>query len=389
MKKNKYNPITIICFLCVFVCYPPVGINYIYPKLMYYFRIGEVMFFIASFALLIRNRFRCNCITKYIILYYLYIYIVGMIQGNNLPWNSPFSIISMSIILPFFYNKDNKGATKGIIAYFEYLCVIQILSQIIYPNGMAYTHGRYFQNWIIGFKNYPIRYLIPGAIFEVLNAYENEDTFFSKRSILYLVVMIYIIYMSKCATAFVGLSIFLIMIIAYSKFQLPKWASIKVIIFVTISAFCLIYFIGFQKYFRYVIENILEKDLEFTGRYVIWDASFMWVKEHFLFGSGIMEDYFSVLGCASHAHQYWLQIFVCGGMLGFFLHIIIFIKCDELLLQSKSNKVVIAYFAGIFAYLVMGIDEALAHSEMFLPLLAIAVENVRTNKSTINMYSHS
>ncbi len=364
----------------------PVGLSNIIPSAVGLYRMLQMGFFLSALLIVLWVREKLGIITWLIIIYYLFSFYMSRVYlGNDVSSSETIIVISLSIICSFGYQNYRKTFLNSFTRYFEIIAVVQIILQILYPNGMYENEG-YYQNWILGFKNIPIRLLLPGACLEILLFIENNGSkqlpqIFS-RPVIYLVAFSYIVFTSESATSIVGLFVFLGLL--YYSFVLhrnfPKAINFISIAIISMICFLLVYFARIQYYFDYLITVLLDKNMDFTGRTRIWDMAFKLVKQNLFIGVGMQSSLRTILRGATHAHQYWLNILLTTGVAGFVIHIFIYAITSYQARDFLKTSSVKVFMVTIIAFMIMGIDEALVYGYMILPLLAMASEYGKQDK---------
>ena len=385
MKKNNDWFIYIFYFLIALFLYPPIGLKYYSPILSNIVNTLQIVFIAFTFMKLIMNNFKLTKVFSIILLYYI-VFIFSSIIVNDVSLNEiPVKtiLITLSLVLIFSSNTKDKNykIISSFLLYFEIITILQIICQFLYPNGMVELHG-YSQNWILGFKNYPARVLLPGLCFSLLWSYNKNKEHFknkiiSKRTIFDFLIISYVIIKSGSGTGIAGLLFYTIFLIVSLKRDLPKFVTVKKVMYSTILVFILIFFANIQNIFSIFIVNILQKDLTFTGRIDVWSLAFDSIKNNLFFGVGLRNDYSSILRDVysyAHAHQYFLHIMFSGGIIAFSLIIYLYGTVDSCLKKCQDKYIYSIFTITICSFLIMGIDEALMHADMFFALLALAYE---------------
>ena len=132
-----------------------------------------------------------------------------------------------------------------------------------------------------------------------------------------------------------------------------------------------------------------------VDRIIIWNKSIDLIEKNFFWGIGYWnsENMYRLI-TASHAHNYYLQLLLTGGII---LLIMIFYAVkvadnalNKCINKSASNIIVVA----IGLFFIMGIDEDTSSAVMLYPLLMMALcskkidSYFQSNNSINNKTSH-
>lgn len=381
--KIKDGIVALLCFLAAVGLLMPEGIGRIAPSLIPIYRFLQITAFGIACLGAIHVCFRLNLVCWLIIVYYGLTYVLTFFIRNTLPsvWE-PIIVISLSVIVSVGYRKASDTTLGTFRFFFEILTYFQFLTQLIYPDGMFINEG-YTQNWILGFKNVPIRILLPGICIAMVDCYRRKGTILTPRLILQVLAFTNIIILSNSATSLVGMGCFYILLVVFYKRKFPKWLDIVTVVLGTMLIFILIYFANIQYRFEYLLVGLLGKSLDFTGRTNVWRHAIEIITRNPLLGIGLYDSYKSILGSYNHAHQYWLQILLQSGIVGLISHFSIFFAANSSLKRTEDRFESRIIAITCFCLLIMGIDEKLDSAYMFLPILALLCEMGR--KRTIHI----
>ena len=126
-----------------------------------------------------------------------------------------------------------------------------------------------------------------------------------------------------------------------------------------LAAFILIIFISDMNLLRPLLEDVLHKDAGFSGRTIIWDSALSMIVLKPIFGWGVMESAFSYASIhASHAHNYFLQIVLEGGVVGLCCFVVLVAVICKQLYKSKETSAGFLLSGLLFCLLVMSLDES-------------------------------
>ena len=148
-----------------------------------------------------------------------------------------------------------------------------------------------------------------------------------------------------------------------------------------------------QNYYANFIENVLEKDVTFTNRTVLWDYGLLVLYNNPLFGIGYNSASklsSSMLG-VMHMHNLFMNILYMGGFIGFSLFVTITALAVKKLYMYRKSKcgyyLTLVIFVGFFMSLADTFDNA---AFWILIMLAYHIDSlVINNKKIIIKWHHN
>lgn len=230
---------------------------------------------------------------------------------------------------------------------FEVLIYVNLISMIIYPNGMMRmvreVNGqetwdilpRSFVRtestrvaWLLGHQGLLTIYAIPGTCSQVLHDYTvKKKNGFSLRTLAFIAAcMIEVFVFSKSANCVLTYGIFLFVLFFYihngtwmrqdsfrrrKKLLSPFWIFIMLCVI-----FMAVVYGNAINIFSFLIVTLLQRDITLTGRMLVWQRSFEAILKKPILGWGrtTAETGFWLFQIAGHPHNQFLFIAWQGGM---------------------------------------------------------------------------
>ena len=249
---------------------------------------------------------------------------------------------------------DSDSIIRGSMLLAELLCYINLLTVILYPQGMydtyqiAYANVWHSQfNWLLGNRNLFIPYFLFFAL--VAYIYRCHGGKRWREWGIYISCFVSVILVNS-STSITGFTVLLLL------FLLIKTKKIRfnpyLLVTVNILLFLLIVILRFQNLFSFLIEDILGKNLTFTGRTILWDKIMLLLKDNLLFGLGICEKgvYQNIVGIsfAGHAHNLVLNLFYRGGVVYFGLYmvamVLIYRQLHRFRIWDETQAIIVVLF---------------------------------------------
>ena len=179
----------------------------------------------------------------------------------------------------------------------------------------------------------------------------------------------------------VMIAVFVILLL-FNKFsagKLPKIIKpvLCIIGFITINIITIT--LSFQNWTvaKYIIEDLLHKDMTLTGREYIFTQCIPIFLEHPLLGYGyessvVNDRLSSVFIGFNSAHNAFLQILIDNGLVGMILFVIIIYMAFRSAYEKRCGEMIIVYF-GMIALIMGGLVNSVLQSKYFWLLMAFAI----------------
>lgn len=367
LLKIKINKVAIAAFIMLIIYLQPSNfINLVPGSFVTILRGFQAALFFLTLFVFIRSKTRITGQLALIISYYILVYGISILIKSSTPKLAEvFSSSVLCLFIAIEYSRNRKALFAGFSEYYLVMAIIEMLLVLaLKPAPMA---GMVlFSN-----RNHVIRFFLPGVFFVLMDSKHREDRYLTVWSVLYIALVTMLVFYGKSATGIVGLVTLLVYIMIFRNREVPKFLELKYIVIYSMLIFAGIYFLGIQKYFEHFI-IALDRDTTFTGRTYIWDSAVAVIKKNLFFGVGAYSTYAAFLNGHMHAHQYWLQNLLTGGIIGTGLIFFVYLNASNSLRDTSKIEGTSILCATITAFLVIGIDEALNRTEMLIPLLFIA-----------------
>lgn len=369
MKKTTFYSILYFLILLPFFKPPYFGVTL--QSINQIYNVAQIISaFIVSF-LVIRQK-KLSKLSIYIIIFEVIIIVSTIINDGSLKSCilDAIQTIVLCMLVDYGIKYNKKALLKGLLLIFELLITINLITIILYPNGMYINPiSGYKENWFLGFDNSHIVYIMLGITISVIYSYiyYKKLTF---RTYYLVFISIITIIIRWTATGVVGIGLLFIYLILRAIINKFKFFNIKNYSLITLISFLGIVIFRVQNYFSYLIVDVLKKDLTFTGRTYIWDKTIYFIKQFPYIGcgylDGLLRQYKYHIWGAVHAHNQILEIFYLGGITLSIVTIIIVIFMIKKLLQYRTYKVTKFVSWIIFIFMIMMLTEVYSSDKIFL-----------------------
>lgn len=375
MKNNNLKKILYILMLMIIIPIP--YINFLFGK---YIKVLQLIDILLILIIYIKDNMSTKNII-YVLLFLSSILFSNLLNSINLIsiFFYIFRLLGIFLFFDFGMRHDSDNFILLSKKYFQIICLLNFLSILMYPNGFFVNADGYTSNWLLGFKNSHIEYILMSLTFSGIYCIKKYNKF-DFNFYFNLIISIISTLLVKNSTGMVGMIIIIFYLIFKSKIDNLKIANALTYFNTYLLLFFSIVIFRIQRIFEFLIVEIMHKDLNFTGRIYVWDNAINYIKNRSFFGYGnnkliyhiynsqvfIFGEKESVIG----AHNSLLDVTYKTGLCGLAVYILLIYK---LCLNVMSYKTGISKFLAviIFSYFIMMLMEAYSF-ELILILFAIS-----------------
>lgn len=382
-KVIRFNKSVLVYALCII---PFIWLEYIELTIPSIASIVDVLKLIimCMLAIFMLKRQKVSKIIFIIAIYFALMIGITYFRHLNIKGviNTGLSTLFFCLLTDFLMKKNVDNTLNAFSIVFQVLVYINFFTMIMFPEGI-YSTSVHPVNWFLGYKNSHILYVLPALFFITLNYFRKD-----KKINMYYLFFIFIsglsIFMGQSSTGIVGYLIFVIgSFLIFGKKD--KFITIKKAVIVNVIIFFAIGVFQIQNVFTVIVQRLLHKNMNFTGRTNIWSTTIELIKRNFLLGYGVQPSSIRVVIYnninAVNSHNEFLEILYHGGIvLGsvFFYMIYLIVK------KLNSNKDSIVAKLGtvlLFTYFIMMLMESYRYSLfMFLFVILYNIELIIDEK---------
>lgn len=272
-----------------------------------------------------------------------------------------------------------KACPKNIFQILYYVLgayiVINLLTVVLLPNGLYILKEKNYVYYFLGYRNNFILTLLPYmCVGVVYNIYRKRK--FPLDFMIVSVLGIFSIIKVWSATSIVGILLFCGYLIVFYKRENGKLFNLQnYAIFNLIGCWCVVIW-RVQEKFAFIIESVLKRSANFTGRTNIWDRAISYFLDSPIYGNGIEPEAIVTQKFggteAIHAHNFYLDIAYKGGILALSLFIAILFMCARKVNKYRKKNITKIISATLFIYLFMFQVEAYPTLHLFYMLLTFS-----------------
>ena len=368
ISKSKLEKYIFYIFL-ILPYFKPTCFTVISPLINNIFNLFQIFNFIIILLLVIKDK-KISKLNVFIVLFLVIHILSTFLNRGNIQDSLIMDIKILSLTL--LIDLELRENPKEFLLSFEFmlyaLVIINMITIFRYPEGMYVSPvSGYQRNWFLGFKNVHILYILPALLLSIINSYINNNKI-TKRTWLLLLISIISLSIVWSATGVVAIVIITIIMLFMNIIKKTN-ISFNGTIISYILLFLSVIIFRLQNMFKYLIVNILDKDLTFTGRTYIWDYVLEFIKEKPILGYG---KELSTIRYAKgynyhsfHAHNIFLEILYQTGFCGLIIIGIIINLIIKKLKEFKTEIITKSIFLFLMIYFIIMLMEAYDFENFF------------------------
>lgn len=368
MDKNRFGTVLIEYFIAVVSLLCFVRIDYFYEglKLSSIYTAGSTVAFFVIVLLVLVTVFTKRT-TPYEMIWAAvfvgYMIFISLLLHKDIylyftMYSAP---IGLCLLAYYFIANDKLVILLNAFFVLEVFIYLNFLTTIVFPNGM-YSTKLYTANWLLGYKNPQIRFIIPVLGVSVIRGLEKENGIGIGSIVLYICSVLSMLRVNSStgilAIFLFGLLVFVFLFVVKKR---PFWFNLRNICIVFLILNIGLFFFNIQTGFDVLFES-MGKNTTLTGRTQIWSISLSEISKHFIIGQGFLsqKEYVDLyhLVAAVHPHNFLLYILMQGGII--YLAILTFgFMFSGARLKKYVNASGTCVIIVIVSLLFVGLNEAL------------------------------
>lgn len=256
------------------------------------------------------------------------------------------NVIALGMCLDMCVEEDARAILRGLVWLLGALCLVNLVTVVLF---MAQHRP---SNYFLGYDNSHSLFIIP--LLGLGMVYAHHAGWGVWRKLAVLAVFSVSIYMTWSASAVVGVTVFLLLAAAYEMGFRLRVCNVAVYFAVFLALFFGIVVFRAQRVLAYVIEDILGKDLTFTGRTDLWDASIELIRQRPVLGYGLIpRDLMTELVGSVNCHDLVFQVLADAGFVGLAVYGTMMGLLVKPLMAEREHYVGYYLAASLFALLLV------------------------------------
>lgn len=361
------------------------SLSHILPSIATYFNVYLPMAVCVLMAALLLLRRRISNITLLIIAYFAFLFAATFIQKPGsmqlILWQIA-SPLAVTLVTEYYLQKKPQEYFSAAIKLLIVLTVIDIITIILYPNGL-YATEIYTDCWFLGYKTARLRtatlpIIMMAAVvaiqksgrldrkFWLITALAFVDTLLSKNTggvvtIAAMVIMLFLTYSPKSSK---------------NRLFAVKFFSSKWLIFGIIALTFLVNVLQNMSLFAPFFELLDQKDVSIMARVRIWTASIDYFSQSPVIGSGYISssEFSAVVGFphATQPHSLLMSVLVYSGLIGMALYLILIYRSFSRVNSRTKNSASVVCAIHILCIMIHGIISIHLFSPFFYASMVMA-----------------
>jgi len=326
-------------FLFVFISFFEPNYFVYIPILHIVCQAITIFAFIYSTIICMYNHLRLNKITLYTIIYGIVILITSVIH-KNLELSTVRIVISIIGLALYFYIYGFERVRKPLLLSFFCLTTLNLGLNFFKRSSIEVFAGD--SGWFLTGSNALIIYILPAVCLAIVSIEKGKQKFLS---IITIIVSLYTAVASDTATT-VFILFTLISIWLLQRAINMSLIKIRGVVALIIFSFVLVVILQVQNniyILRFIVEDILKRDMSFTSRTFIWKESLHQILQSPFIGHGSSYSFHVMVShvgfWADHAHNHYLQQLIQGGIIQMVLFILIIIEMVKRMRRLPSKIV--------------------------------------------------
>lgn len=367
MKINKNRMFDFILIaLCLISC---IGPSYM-TKVSFFNTLFAIIKIFCTIILLLKKNLKINT-NDIVVLLFTTIYSIANIYnglGIVAVIERYLSWIVITFLIEVYMEKDYKvfiGYTSTILSCLVIINFISILmNPVNYYNNLTRVH-------FLGFDNDNVPVLLLAVYFNIFNIMLNKKGKLAYLSIITAIISSILVW---SANGIIGISMVMLYLLIIRKIwkKGSKVLNLKIYYSIALLFFVLVVLLRVQDHLSFLIQDILNRDLTFTGRTYIWDYAIESISNNKIFGIGIYDFALRLSRTGVyHAHCTLLNITFEAGILGLISYFSIWILSVVKSEKYKSNKYIYLTSYFIFIFLIITLVEFYVKDIMFITLIGM------------------
>lgn len=349
-------------------------------------KIFSVFRIINDFYILYYIVYKINIKTdaaKYLILYCLSTYIINLLHGG-ININTTIALannVCFILMFDYFINKNQEMCLDVLIFLFGILSILGALNIILMPNGFFNAPIKDEAVYFLGSKNGSGEYFLIYLFLILLKRYF-DGTKIKVADLVLAVVFIYCCVVCNSANSIFCLDVlFVYMLVQTVWKKIYRFIDLRVILFLCI---CIILIVIFNREvfsgIKVIVVEWLKKDMEFSGRVILWKQAIEYFMKNPLIGGGGEVIYWiNQIKYEPHAHNMYLDVLAKSGIVPFLIMVIMIVKIINNI--TKKDEGYLVGIKGVFLAILLIHICFEDMSIVFLASCFIVIESVGKERS--------
>ena len=346
----------------------------------------RIIIFVSSIWIFFRAGFHTNKIQRFLLVYLFFVATSSLINKSDersAILSYIVTLVPLSIFMRRQYESSPKMLFKSLTRPLEWLIILNFVLVILYPDGVwqSYTDsGREKHIYFLGGNyNQMGSILLCACTTSVASAVYNNQ--FGLHYWIIIGVSIAQLLIVGSMTSVVGIITLAVAVMLISRRSSTWLLTLLIVLFLLYQTFITFFLDTFRQisWVQYFIQDVLDKELTFTGRDRIWESAKLLIEDRPIRGYGICSsDWYRDKFRYSTPHNLVYSLFLKGGVFLFITTVCMVVNVIKKVYKSKGN-VAFIFAIGLMVYLIMQVTEV--YSFTYLAYLCMVIFLFANNRT--------
>ena len=325
-----------------------------------------------------------------VLLYYGYLMLATMLNGNISVIKSVFfrgiQFASFALYVDLVLKNNPQALFTTGLNILTFYIFLNCICFFAFPNGL-YSDVYFDNNYLLGYDNQNINFILPALILVLI-----KHQYYQKCKLQ--ILLTYAISLITIIKAWSGMSLVIVFGTSFFAFFFFKRKSGFVathilnghifnlfnLFIINFISFLGLVFLHVEKWFAFIIEDILDKSITLTGRTLLWEKVKVFIARNPILGYGqempteraAKFGYNRLSPAGLHAHNRFLEVMYSGGIILLCIYLYMIFYTIRRLDQVRNTFFGKILAFGIFIYLMGMLTENYPYCPFFWIFMVLA-----------------
>ena len=269
--------------------------------------------------------------------------------------------LAVGIFVEHGIRRDRDGFLTGMEVLFGSLVALNVVTILLFPKGMYSFERALEENWLLGYKNYHIVYIMALLVFSTLNSLCSKGKI-GIRVYLWIILSAFSSILVAARTPLMAILLFAAAVLCRRLLDFTPLFNALVYLGAAAALFAAIVVIRLQN--LPLIGRLLEgREITFNSRTYFWDKAMTEFWEYPILGHGYQQ--FRMFRGYVTTHNQIIEVLYKAGAVGCAIFVLILVLSAYKLFQNREGECT-KYLSVLFAgFLVLFLLEQYAFADSF------------------------
>ena len=268
--------------------------------------------------------------------------------------------LAVGIITEYSVKKDRENFLTGMEVLFGTLVTLNVVTILLFPKGMYSFERALEENWLLGYKNYHIVYIMALLIFSAVHSLCKTGKI-GMRVWLYIAISAFSSILVKARTPLMAIALFAAAILFKKLLEYTGIFNALTYLALYAAAFVAIVVIRVEN--LPIIGKLIGREVSFNNRIHFWDKAMTQFRDYPIFGHGYQQ--FRMFRGYVTTHNQMIEVLFKTGVVGFVFFCAILVAAAVMMFRSRKGACT-RYLAVLYAsYLILFLLEQYAFANYF------------------------